>query len=321
MKHRLLALTAVSVLALAGCAGTGSGDTDADTDTAGGRVEVLASFYPLVYLAEQVGGDAVAVESLNPAGGEPHDVELSPRQVREVGDADVVLVLGGFQPAVDDAVAARSPEHVVDAAQTEAVAAHMAGDEPAGDEHADQDEHAEDGDAHEHGGDPHFWLDPTLLAAVGLDLAAELGEADPDHADDYLTRAEEFAARMDDLDAELEAGLADCERSTVVASHEAYGFLAERYGLEQVGISGLDPEAEPSPARLREIREVVEANGVTTIFTETLVDPKVAETLAADLGITTALLDPVETQIDEDTDYRGAMLNNLAALREGLGCR
>ncbi|WP_237727958.1 metal ABC transporter substrate-binding protein [Cellulomonas sp. APG4] len=338
MKRRPLALAVTSVLLLAGCAGTGSGGDDG----ADGTVEVLASFYPLVHLAEQVGGDAVTVASLTPAGGEPHDVELSPRQVREVGEADLVLVLGGFQPAVDDAVEARSPAHVVDAAQTEAVAAHMAGDEPAdedehageeehaadGDEHAGEEEHAEDahaeeGDehAHDHGGDPHFWLDPTLLAAVGLDLAAELGEADPDHAADYLTRAEEFAAQMDELDAELEAGLADCERPTIVAAHEAYGFLAERYGLEQVGISGLDPEAEPSPARLREIREVVESNGVTTIFTETLVDPKVAETLAADLGITTALLDPVETQVDEDTDYRGAMLNNLAALREGLGCR
>lgn len=315
---RPLALAATSALLLAGCAGASPGGDDAPD----GTVQVLASFYPLVHLAEQVGGDAVTVASLTPAGGEPHDVELSPRQVREVGDADLVLVLGGFQPAVDDALEARSPEHVVDAALTEAVAAHMAGDEHTGDEHA-EDEHADEGaeDGHDHGGDPHFWLDPTLLAAVGLDLAAELGEADPDHAADYLTRAEEFAADMDDLDAELAAGLADCERPTIVAAHEAYGFLAERYGLEQVGISGLDPEAEPSPARLREIRDVVEASGVTTIFTETLVDPKVAETLAADLGITTALLDPVETQVDEDTDYRGAMLNNLAALREGLGCR
>ncbi|WP_243758370.1 metal ABC transporter substrate-binding protein [Actinotalea soli] len=347
-------------LALTACGG--STEAPAAQEETDATLTVLASFYPLQYVAEQIGGDAVEVLSATPPGIDPHDLELSPRQVREIGDADVVAYLSGFQPSVDEAIAAREPALVLDAATTEAVAAHM---EPAEehaeaevheeddhaheDEHADddhahdgEDDHAHDGHAHEgeddhaheddhaeddghdhdheHGEDPHFWLDPTLLAAVGQDLADLLGEARPELAEEFAERADALERDLTDLDTVMADGLAQCDRDVIVAAHEAYGFLAERYGLEQVGISGLDPESEPSPARLRAIRAVVEEHGVTTIFTESLVNPKVAETLAADLGIETDVLDPVESQVDDATDYRGAMENNLEALRTGLGC-
>lgn len=312
-------LTIGAATALTSCAASSP-----DQAGEGSQLHVLTSFYPLQYLVEEIGGDLVTVGSLTPPGGEPHDVELSPRQVREVAEADVVVVLSGFQPSVDEAVEARQPAHLVDAAATEAVAAHLTEEEG---EHADEeqqageDEHAGEEDEHGHGNDPHFWLDPTLLAAVGQDLAATLGEADPANADEFASRADALEAELTELDEAFTAGLADCERDVVVAAHEAYGFMAERYGFEQVGISGLDPDAEPSPARLREIGEVVDEHGVSTIFTEALVNPKVAETLADDLGVTTAVLDPVEAQVDEATDYRDAMENNLSALREALGCR
>lgn len=286
----------IAALALSGCADGSARDAGSAAES--GAVQVLTSFYPLQYVVEQVGGDLVEVGSLTPPGAEPHDVELSPRQVRELGDADVVVVLSGFQPAVDEAVAARVPEHLVDAAETSAVTGGL-GAAPA---------------------DRHFWLDPTLLAAVAQDVAAALAEADPDHADDFAARAETFVADMTELDEELATGLAQCERRVIVTAHAAFGFLAERYDLEQVGISGLEPDAEPSPARLREVRDVVEEHGVTTIFTETLLNPAVAETLAEDLGVTTAVLDPVESLTDGADDYRGVMEQNLAVLREALGC-
>lgn len=304
-RHARPAALVVTGLALAGCAAPAAGGDD--------RLDVLASFYPLQYVAEQVGGDLVEVASLTPPGAEPHDVELSPRQVRAVGESDVVVFLSGFQPAVDDAVEARRPTHVLDAAHTAEVAEHLGTEEA--EEGAEDDGHGHDGQ------DPHFWLDPTLLAAVAGDVAAAMAEADPDHADEYAAGA---AALQDDLaalDADLTEGLAQCERDVIVTAHTAFGYLTERYGLEQVGVSGLDPESEPSPARLREIRDVVEQHDVTTVFTESLVNPKVAETLAADLGLTTAVLDPVESQVDEGTDYRGAMEQNLTALRAALGCR
>lgn len=296
---RTLTHAAVGVAALFAASGCAASSAEGSDD----RVAVLASFYPLQYVVEQVGGDLVDVTSLTPPGAEPHDVELSPRQVREVGDADVLVYLSGFQAAVDDAIAAREPAHVVDAAATAAVAERM----------------TEQG-ANAAGPDPHFWLDPTLLAAVAPDVAAMLSEADPANADAYAAGAQALVADLAALDSAFTAGLAQCDQSVIVTAHAAFGYLTGRYGIEQVGLSGLDPDAEPSPARLREIRDVVEANAVTTVFTEALVSPQVAQTLADDLGITTAVLDPVESQVDPTVDYRGAMEANLVALRSALGC-
>jgi zinc transport system substrate-binding protein len=299
----------LTVLALAACS-SGSGGSGGSGD--GDGLAVLASFYPLQYVAEQVGGDLVDVQSLTPPGAEPHDLELSPAQVDEVGRADLVVYLSDFQAAVDDAVAANPPAHVVDAAQdTELHAA----------EHdQDGEEHAED-DGHEHGTlDPHFWLDPTRLPAVADDVAAQLSEVDPDNADTYAANAEAFAQEMADLDQRYVDGLATCESRTIVTTHEAFSYLAERYDLEQVGISGVDPEGEPSPARLAEVGQVVRDEGVGTIFFETLASPKVAETLADELGVETAVLDPLEGLTDDTQDYVSVADANLETLRTALVC-
>lgn len=305
------ATAAAAVLVLSACSSGGSGGSGDS-----GGVQVLASFYPLQYVAEQVGGDLVSVESLTPPGAEPHDLELSPAQVDQVGRADLVVYLSQFQAAVDDAVEANPPGHVVDAAQdTELHASEHTED---GEEHAD-DEHGED--EHDHGSlDPHFWLDPSRLPAVADDVAAQLGELDPDHADEFEANARTFAQAMTDLDDEYAAGLATCESRTIVTTHEAFSYLADRYDLEQVGISGIDPEGEPSPARLAEVGDVVRDEGVTTIFFETLASPKVAETLADELGVQTAVLDPLEGLTDDTQDYVSVAKTNLETLRTALSC-
>ena len=326
-----LPATVVAVAALAACAPDSSADPAEGSADGEAAVQVLASFSPLQYVAEQVGGDLVAVDSLTPPGAEPHDVELSPRASRSVSDADLVLYLSGFQPAVDDVVAAREPQRVLDAADVVDLSAAAADDghgHAAEGDHAAEGEHAEDAAAEEEHAeedehaalDPHFWLDPQRLAALAEPVAELLADADPDNADTYAAGAEDLAADLAALDAEFRSGLATCERRVVVTAHEAFGYLTGAYDLEQVGISGVDPEAEPSPARLREIGDVVRQEGVTTIFTETLVDPAVAETLAADLGVSTAVLDPVESLTEPASDYRAVMESNLAALRSGLGC-
>lgn len=329
-------LSLTAALALSSCA-SGSGDPSAATaGDAGETLNVQASFYPLQYVTERVGGDLVQVESLTPAGAEPHDLELSPAAVDGLRTADAVVYLSGFQPAVDDAVAQAAPEHALDAvhAGVEGEEAHSAeehgaaeeshaeeahGDEaPAGEQEA---EGAAGDDGHGHDGeDPHFWLDPDRLAAVATEVAHELAEVDPDNAQAYEANAEELTTELAALDEEFTEGLATCERDTIVVSHDAYGYLADKYDLEQVAIAGLDPDTEPSPARLAEIGEVVEAEGVTTVFSESLVNPKVAETLAAEHGIETAVLDPVENQSDENADYQQVMRNNLEALRTALDC-
>lgn len=306
--RRSLLLTAglaATGLALSACSsGDGGGGGSAD------GVAVLASFYPLQYIAEQVGGEHVTVSSLTPPGAEPHDLELSPSQVDQLGRADLVVYLSDFQASVDEAVAANPPSHVIDAADD--VTLHAA-------EHTEDED--EDEDDHDHGSnDPHFWLNPTLLPQVADDVGAALGEIDPDHADDFTANAAAFAESMTELDQRYTEGLATCAERTIVTTHEAFGYLAEQYDLEQVGISGVDPEAEPSPARLREISQLVQDQGVSTIFFETLASPKVAETLADELGVTTAVLDPLEGLNDDTQDYLSIADANLEALRTALSC-
>ncbi|MGW8568389.1 metal ABC transporter solute-binding protein, Zn/Mn family [Isoptericola sp. NPDC055881] len=322
MLRRRAALAALPALALpavlAACAPTDQGASD-------GTLEVLASYYPLQYVAEQVGGDLVSVSNLTPPAAEPHDLELSPAQVREIGTADLVVYSSGFQAAVDDAIDTQSPEHVVDTSDVVTLEAHPG---TADDAVVDEGEGEGEGDGHDHGDeaavDPHFWLDPTRLIDVGHAVAAQLGAVDPEHSATYAENADALAKSLTQLDGQFSAGLKECATRTLVTSHAAFGYLSERYDLEQIGIVGLDPEAEPSPARLREVGAIVEENDVSTIFTETLTSPKVADTLAKDIGVETAVLDPLEglskDAVASGADYVSVMQDNLAALTEGLQC-
>ncbi|MCD1144523.1 metal ABC transporter substrate-binding protein [Kocuria sp. LUK] len=332
-RSPLLALSALTALLLSSCAAP-SEETAAGGED-GGTLSVLASFYPLQYVTERVGGEQVRVESMTPAGAEPHDLELSPAAVDRVRTADAVVYLSGFQPAVDDAVAQAAPEHALDAAHAgiEGEAAHAAEEHAAAEEDHSAEAHEASGAEESHAGedgadgghghgaqDPHFWLDPQRLAAVAVEVAHELGEADPDNAALYERNAEELTGELEALDQEFSSGLETCERRTVVVAHEAYGYLTDAYDLEQVSVAGLEPDTEPSPARLAEIGKVVEEEGVTTVFAESEVDTGVAEALAAEHGVETAVLDPVETQADESADYQQVMRANLGALRAALGC-
>lgn len=315
---RLAALAAgATVLTACGSAsGPGTDTGSGGTDGADGRLSVLTSFYPLQYVAETVGGPTVDVSSLTPAGADAHDLELSPADVARVGRSDLVVYLGGFQSAVDDAVDQGAPARALDVAAAPGVLELDRADEETGVEHSDE---TDDGHGHADG-DPHVWLDPLRLGAIARAVADELAAVDPDHAADHATAADELETELAALDEEFRTGLATCETRTIVVAHEAYGYLADAYDLHQEGISGVDPDAEPSPARLAEIGEVVRAEGVSTIFTESVVNPKVAETLAADLGVTTSVLDPLERLADQGTDYPAVMRANLTALRAGLGC-
>ena len=316
-----LAMPVLSVFTLAACASGGSAETSPTTSGAGGgALKVMASFYPLQYVTEQVGGDKVDVESLTPPGTEPHDVELSPASVASLESASAVVYLSGFQPAVDEAIKQASPARSLDVSKEATLPPGHSEEEHAAETptHSAATETRDAGEAAAQ--DLHFWLDPERLAHTASAVAGQLGEADPANAATYKANAEALAAKLTALDKDFSQGLATCKTRTVVVSHEAYGYLADKYKLKQVGISGLSPDAEPSPARLAEIGKVVKEEGVTTIFTETLVNPKVAETLAADLKVKTAVLDPLEGLTDANSDYEKIMRNNLAALRAALNC-
>jgi zinc transport system substrate-binding protein len=302
----VLALTATG-LVLSSCGSGNAGQADGDGPT------VLASFYPLAYTAERVAGPDGSVENLTPPGVDAHDLELTGQQVARIVEADLVVYLGGFQPAVDEAIAQNAADRSVDVTEL----LDLLDD---GHGHEDDDDHD-----HDHGdldGDPHIWLDPTNLAVVAEAVADQLGELVPDQADAFHARAHELEDELNELDEEFRAGLAECERRVFVTSHAAFGYLADRYDLEMVGIAGIDPDAEPSPARLADVQQVVQAEGLTTIFFERLVSPTVAQSLANDLGVQASVLDPIEGLTDEteDEDYFSLMRANLDALREANAC-
>jgi zinc transport system substrate-binding protein len=289
-----LVLVAVALTA-AGCGG----------DDAAGSRTVVAAFYPLAWSAEEVAGEDVDVVNLTPTGAEPHDIELTARDVERVRDADVVLYLGeGFMPALEEAV--EGHDRAIDLLEGQSLRV-------GGDEHLDEEPggHAREESAR----DPHVWLDPKRLAAIARTIADELGE--PDAATDLVTR-------LDGLDAEFRKGLARCERHEIVTSHAAFGYLADAYGLQQIALTGLSPEAEPSPRALEQLVHEVEEEGATTVFFETLVSPRLAETVAREAGAETAALDPLEglgqEELDAGQDYLSVMRENLDTLRDALGC-
>ena len=321
-----LSTVALAALSLAACS-TGADSADS------GKVSVMASFYPLKYLTEQIGGELTSVTSLTPDGAEPHDLELSPASVDQLGKADAVVYLKGFQSAVDEAVEHNAPKTVIDVAPAvQLVKVSDSGnhvddhdhdadhDHEADHDHDHKAEHDHDHD-HDMSTDPHFWLDPERMSQAATLIGQALADADPKNAQTYTSNAANVSHSMKDLGTELVSGTATCEHTTFVTAHAAFGYLADRTGLTQVGISGLDPDSSPSPARLQEISELVKAQGVSTIFTEALIDPKVAETLAKDLGIETAVLDPIESQVNPNEDYAAAMRNNITALRTALHCK
>jgi zinc transport system substrate-binding protein len=272
----------------------------------GGRRTVVASFYPLEEAARQVGGSRFEVEDLTPPGVEPHDLELSPNQIDEILDAEVLLYLGsGFQPAVEDAARNRDSGKVtVDLLQRIGTRLRPgSAGEPA---------------------DPHVWQDPTLMRRIVDATAVALGRADPGHSSEYRSNAAAYDERLASLDREYREGLAQCRSTVLVTNHAAFGYMADRYGLRQEPITGISPEAEPDPARLAQIEDLVRRDHVTTIFTETLVSPRVADTIARETGATTAVLDPLEGLTPQERaagdDYVSVMERNLAAIRKGLGC-
>jgi zinc transport system substrate-binding protein len=259
------------------------------TSLATGSKVIAASFYPLAFAAEQIAPAEYTVENLTPPGAEPHDLEVSPADAAAIRDAGLALLLGhGFQPQLEQAAGnGDNVLHLLDTPGLDLLS----------------------------NGDPHVWLDPVRYEKIVTRIGQALGR-EPEAAS--------LVARLQKLDAEYRAGLANCDRHEIVTSHEAFAYLAQRYGLEQIPITGLSPEAEPQPADLARVVQVVKDRGVTTVYYETLVSPRIADTVARETGATTSVLDPIEgltpEEIDRGENYFTRMRANLLALEKGLGC-
>jgi len=298
-----LALSALILLVAAGCGSSGD-------DPAGSEgPEIIAAFYPLEFVATEIAGGNANVTNLSPPGVEPHDLELAPDQVRSLAQADLVLYIGeGFQPAVEDVIGELSGTPVIDGLEIQ--------EELIEGGHS----HEEEGGHEEGASDPHVWLDPPRVAALGRAVAAEMERIDPDNADVYADNAAALADLLAELDEEYSAALENCDRNELVVSHEAFGYLTERYGLDQVGVSGIDPESEPSPGRVAEVAEFAREHEVSTIFFEEQVAPDIAQVIADEVGADVKVLDPLEFPPDGDADYFDVMRSNLDSISTALGC-
>lgn len=305
-----------ALLLAAGCGSFHSGGSP-DTPGSDGKLRIVTAFYPLQYATERVVGDNASVVNLTKPGAEPHDLELTPRDVASLEEASLVVHLAGLQPAVDDAVAQVASDHDLDVAGV----AHLNRLAPSGEE-GDGSKAAKVNGSSERAKDPHFWLDPLRLARVGDAIARRMADVDADHAREYEQNATKLRSDLRALDKEYRTGLARCRDRDLVTSHSAFGYLAERYGLRQVGITGLSPEQEPSPAELARVAAFVRSHHVHTIYYETLVSPALARTLANETAAKVAVLDPIEGLTDSSAggDYLGVMRSNLEALETGQRC-
>lgn len=319
-RRSLAAVSAAALglacLSLTACSTDSGGDADG---AAGDALSVAASFYPIQYLAQAIGGEHVNATSITPTNVEPHDYELAPKDITALSGMDLVAYVPGFQPSLDDALSEVSGPTVVDLSDAVDLTHHDGvehdhedGEEADGAEGTEEDH---DADAT----DPHFWLDPVRMQAAAQAIETALAQADPDNTADYEANLAALTETLGGLDDDYSTGLAQCERTTFVTSHAAFGYLADRYGLTQASVSGIDPESEPSPAELAAVKKIVQETGTTTIFTEDLVSPKTAEALAAETGATTAVLNPIESA-PASGDYADAMSTNLQELRTALSC-
>ena len=308
MKRFLLALPVAGalVLALGACGSSGATGSDADT------VSVSAAFYPLAYAVERVGGAHVTVATLAKPGAEPHDVELTPKDVAGLRNAGLVVYEKGFQPAVDAAVADVDQGTSLDVSTSVDLTLEATAD---GHDHAGHDS------AHE-SVDPHFWLDPTRYASAVNAISTKLAQVDPANATAYAQNAETFVGELTGLDKEFATGLKNCTHRDLVTGHAAFAYLAERYDLHQEGIAGLSPDVEPNAAAMKSIVEHVREHGVSTIYAETLVNKDLTETIAKETGASVAVLDPIEGLSDASAgkNYLEVMRSNLATLQKGQGC-
>lgn len=262
----------------------------------------MVSLYPVEEIVATVGGDDVSMVRLVEPGRDPHEVQLSARQMERVGSADVVFYLGeGFQPSVEQAVATVA-DRVAKVDLLDALSP-ITTDE---------------------GVDPHVWLDPANMVVMTRTVVAELSRLLPARAAVFESRGDTYITGLESLGVEIDASFVRCRSRTVVTAHEAFAYLSRRAGLDEVAIAGLNPARQPSAKELEDIAAVARATGATTVFFETLLDQSLARTVAAAIGATPARLDPVET-ISEDDRARGATYltvqrANIAALVEGLGC-
>lgn len=319
--HRspIVALAAVACLVAAACGSSGAservGTSPGGTDSS---LTAIAAFYPLWEAASSVGGELVTVIDLTPPGQGPHDLELQPAQMGVFETASIAIHLGrNFQPQVEAAIA-QAPDSLVELDLLDTV------DLLSVDPQLEGTQGEVDGEVLEGDVDPHVWLDPSRMIMIVEAITDAFVDLDPDNERQYRENAEEYLTDIRGLDGEYRSALAECRSRVIVTSHRAFGYLADTYSLRQIPIAGISPDVEPDPRTLEAIATQARAEGVTTIFLESIAPPDLAETVANEIGAELDLLDPIEgltqDQLDGGETYASIMRDNLERLVIGLDC-
>jgi zinc transport system substrate-binding protein len=353
-KNSALALLFSLTLIVAGCgqnqsasdSSTSSANTSVPAETEEAKLNVEVSFYPMYEFTKNVAGDLANVHTLVPAGMEPHDWEPTPQDIASIEKADVLVYNGaGMESWIDQVMDSLSNSKLIQVEASHGIDLlegseedehdHEHGDTTDTHDHADEattEEHDHDHDAeaeeghthnHDHGGlDPHVWLSPALAVKEVRNIEAGLAQAAPEHAEQFKQNADAYITKLEALDQDFKAAVADSKRKDFITQHAAFGYLAQEYGLQQVPIAGLSPEQEPSAAQMASVIDFAKEHQVKTIFFETLVSSKVSETIANEVGAKTAVLNPIEGLTEEEIaagmDYIGVMRQNLEALKLAL---
>lgn len=298
MKHVTITILLSGIVFLTGCTRTFS-----DTE----KWSITTSFYPLYYFTSQLTGTHAEVITITPSGVEPHDFEPTARDIARIADSKLLILNGrGLEPwgnRVREEVNANGTQ-VIEVGNS--VATTLSSEEGSG-------------------LDPHIWLNPVLAEQEVLIISNSLISLDPLHQDEYKQNTLELTQKLTELDSEYRQGLANCSQKSFITSHTAFGYLAKEYGLEQKSIAGLSPDAEPSAKQLADLAQFAYDNKVKYIFFESLVSPKLADTLAQEVNAQTLVLNPLEgltkDEIDRGEDYFSVMRENLNNLRKALDCK
>lgn len=269
------------------------------------NLQVSASFYPLYFFSSQIGGVRADVHNITPAGSEPHDYDPTTRDIADIEKGNMLVLNGGVEAwgnKIKNNLTGTNVKVVV-----------------AGEGLLSKQLRSE-GMAK----DPHVWLDPELAKKEAGKITQGYIAIDPSNANFYKENQTVLDRKLDQLDSEYKAGLVNCQNRDIITSHAAFAYLAQRYGLRQIAISGLSPDEEPSGQKLAEVADFAKKNNVKYIFFESLVSPKLSETIANEIGAKTLVLDPIEGISDDNIrrgeNYFTIMRANLKNLQEALVC-
>ncbi len=309
MNNKYLILILIVILVIAGVVFFG-GLSQKESNLAQNstnKLQVTTSFYPLYFFAGQIAGDKAEIKNITPSGSEPHDYEPTSQDIAGIEKSNLLILNGGVETwgdKIKENLKGKNVEVVV-----------------AGEGFLNQTLD-EDGKRIT---DPHVWLSPELAKKEVQKITDGFIKVDPGNIIIYQNNQNKLNKELDQLNSEYRNGLSGCQRKDIITSHAAFGYLATSYGLNQVSIAGLSPDEEPSAKQLADIANFAKKENVKYIFFESLVSPKLSETIASEIGAKTLVLDPLEGLSDDNTkagkNYFTVMRDNLKSLQEALECK